>query len=94
MRTAALGEGAKAQGETGRRGTLRETVTVVTRTEAGALGPSGAAMQQSSVGADRMPSGQHSWQSAGGADAAHAAANGVLVITHRPSTIARTTRRL
>lgn len=91
VRAGASSGAISAQGATGRNATIIGPVATVTRADAGAPGPSGAAMQQFSGGADLRVSGQHSWQSAG-ADGAQAAASGVLVTTKRPSIIARTTR--
>lgn len=95
MRAATSERGASAQGETGRKDTLMGPVTPVTRTESGAAGRSGAAMQQFSdeVEAGRRPSGQQSWQLSGGAGAIQADADCELMTRHRPITSTRTTQK-
>lgn len=60
VRARASGAEVTAHGETGTSGTPRHTVTTVMRTEAGAAGLAGAAMQQLMGGAERRTSGQQS----------------------------------
>ena len=93
MRAATSTSGLSAQGETGRKDTLTRPVTPVTRTAAGAVGRSGAAMQQFSgeVEAGRRPSGQQSWQLPAMAGVVQAAADCALMTRHRPITSTRTT---